>query len=115
MMFAGPLAVALTGYPEAVLEILAEELIPYTGMFMGCSLIFIFAATLGSCGGLMQMTGNERMDNRCREAAVLLMILIFALMRKDPLFALYGLGVQTLAESVSKYICVCRWLKKAPV
>ena len=115
MMFAGPLAVALTGYPEAVLEILAEELIPYTGMFMGCSLIFIFAATLGPCGGLMQMTGNERMDNRCREAAVLLMILIFALMRKDPLFALYGLGVQTLAESVSKYIFVCRWLKKAPV
>lgn len=115
MMFAGPLAVALTGYPEAVLEILAEELIPYTGMFMGCSLIFIFAATLGPCGGLMQMTGNERMDNRCREAAILLMILIFALMRKDPLFALYGLGVQTLAESVSKYIFVCRWLKKAPV
>lgn len=115
MMFAGPLAVVLTGYPGVALKILAEELIPYTGMFMGCSLIFIVAATLGPCGGLMQMTGNERMDNRCREAAVLLMILIFALMRKDPLFALYGLGVQTLAESVSKYIFVCRWLKKAPV
>lgn len=115
MIFAGLLAVVLTGYPEVVLKILAEELIPYTSMFMGCSLIFIVAATLGPCGGLMQMTGNERMDNRCREAAVLLMILIFALMRKDPLFALYGLGVQTLAESVSKYIFVCRWLKKAPV
>lgn len=115
MMFAGPLAVVLTGYPEVVLRILAEELIPYTGMFMGCSLIFIIAATLGPCGGLMQMTGNERTDNHCREAAVLLMIVIFVLMRKNPFFALYGLGVQTLAESVSKYIFVCRWLQKAPV
>lgn len=115
MLFAGPLAVVLIGYPEVVLRILAEELIPYTGMFMGCSLIFIIAATLGPCGGLMQMTGNERMDNRCREMAVLLMILVFVFMRKDPLFALYGLGVQTLAESVSKYIFVCRWLQKAPV
>lgn len=115
MLFAGPLAVVLAGYPEVVLKILADELIPYTGMFMCCSLIFIVAATLGPCGGLMQMTGNERMDNRCREAAVLLMVVIFVLMRKDPLFALYGLGVQTLAESVSKYIFVCRWLKKPPV
>ena len=115
MMFAGPLAVVLAGYPEVVLKILAEELIPYTVLFMGCSLIFIIAATLGPCGGLMQMTGNERMDNRCREAAILLMAVIFVLMRKDPLFALYGLGAQTFVESVSKYIFVCRWLKKPPV
>ena len=115
MMFAGPLAVVLTGFPEAVLKILADELLPYTGMFMGCSLIFIIAATLGPCGGLMQMSGNERMDNRCREAAILLMAVIFVLMRKDPLFALYGLGAQTFAESVSKYIFVCRWLRKPPV
>ena len=40
------------------------------------------------------------------------MAVIFVLMRKDPLFALYGLGAQTFAESVSKYIFVCRWLKK---
>ena len=115
MMFAGPLAVVLAGYPEVVLKILAEELIPYTALFMGCSLIFIIAATLGPCGGLMQMTGNERMDNRCREAAILLMAVIFVLMRKDPLFALYGLGAQTFVESVSKYIFVCRWLRKPPV
>ncbi|MBM6853381.1 hypothetical protein H6B11_04265 [Mediterraneibacter glycyrrhizinilyticus] len=115
MLFAGPLAVVLAGYPEVVLRILAEELIPYTGLFMGCSLIFIIAATLGPCGGLMQMTGNERLDNRCREAAVLFMLIIFVLMRRDPLFALYGLAAQTLTESVSKYIFVCRWLEKEPV
>lgn len=115
MLFAGPLAVVLAGYPEVVLRILAEELIPYTGLFMGCSLIFIIAATLGPCGGLMQMTGNERLDNRCREAAILFMLIIFALMRRDPLFALYGLAAQTLTESVSKYIFVCRWLEKGPV
>lgn len=115
MLFAGPLAVVLAGYPEVVLRILAEELLPYAGLFTGCSLIFILAATLGPCGGLMQMTGNERMDNRCREAAVLFMLGVFAVMHKDPLFALYGLGAQTLAESVSKYIFVCRWLDGAPV
>ena len=43
------------------------------------------------------------------------MAVIFVLMRKDPLFALYGLGAQTFVESVSKYIFVCRWLRKPPV
>ncbi len=115
MLFAGPVAVILIGYPEIVLHIFAEELIPYTGLFTGCSLIFIVAATLGPCGGLMQMTGNEKMDNRCREAAILLMAGVFILMRHNPLFAVYGLGIQTLAESVSKYIFVCRWMRKPPV
>ncbi len=115
MLFVGPLAVVLLGYPTVVLKVLAEELLPQTSLFAGCSVVFLLAATLGPCGGLMQMTGNERMDNRCRELAILMMFIIFFVMHKNPFFALYGLAIQVLIESVSKYIFVCRWMEKAPV
>ncbi|WP_230399491.1 lipopolysaccharide biosynthesis protein [Novisyntrophococcus fermenticellae] len=115
MMFAGPLAVVLLGYPGVILKIMAEELSGYTTLFMLCSAAFLIAATLGPCGGLMQMTGSERMDNRCREAAILVMLAVFMLLHKNPLFALYGLCIQTLLESSGKYIFVCRWMEKAPV
>lgn len=115
MMFAGPLAVIMIGYPRVVLNILAEELLEYTVLFMLCSVIFIFAATLGPCGGLMQMSGNEKKDNRCRELAIAAMIITFILMRKNLLFALYGLCIQTLCEALSKYLLVCSWMQTAPV
>lgn len=115
MLFVGPLSIVLLGYPTVVLNVLAEELVPHTVLFMGCSMVFLLAATLGPCGGLMQMTGNERMDNRCRELAILFMFIVFIIMRKDPFFALYGLVLQVLMESVSKYIFVCCWMGKAPV
>ena len=115
MIFAGPLAVIMLGYSEVVLNILAKELLEYKNLFMLCSSIFILAATLGPCGGLMQMSGNEKKDNRCREVAIIAMITTFVLLHKNPLFALYGLCIQTLCESSSKYIFVCKWMKQAPV
>lgn len=115
MLFVGPLAVVLLGYPAVILKVLAEELLPQTSLFAGCSAVFLLAATLGPCGGLMQMTGNERADNHCRELAILMMFILFFVMRRNPFFALYGLGIQVLTESVGKFIFVCRWMEKAPV
>ncbi len=54
------MAVVLVGYPQVLLSILAEELLPYTKQFVGCALVFILIATLGPCSGVLQMTGNEK-------------------------------------------------------
>lgn len=115
LLFVSPLAVVLLGYPKIILGILASELIPYTNLFMMCSAVFLLAAMLGPCGGLLQMTENEKKDNRCREISIVLMFLVFVLYRDHPLFAVYGLSIQTLTESVSKYVLVCKWLGKPPV
>lgn len=115
MLIVGPLAVVLLGFPGVVLGILAPELRGYADLFMICSVIFLLAATLGPCGGILQMTGNEKMDNGCRAGALLLMVLTMVLTRQDPYFVLYGLCAQIAAEAVVKYAYVCRWMKRAPV
>lgn len=115
MMVVGPMAVVLLGFPRVVLGILAEELIQYEWLFMGCSVIFLLVATLGPCGGILQMTGNEKQDNRLRAWALGLMAAVMMLTVKDPWFVLYGLCVQVSAEAVAKYVCICRWMKRAPV
>ena len=46
-----------------------DELVPFAALFMGCSIIFLLVATLGPCGGILQMTGNEKTDNRIRASA----------------------------------------------
>ena len=51
MLFAGSMAVVLVGYPQVLLSILAEELLPYTKQFVGCALVFILIATLGPAAG----------------------------------------------------------------
>ena len=115
MMFVSPLAVVLVGFPRAILRILAPELVGHAGLFVMCAVVFLFAATLGPCGGVMQMTGSERRDNLFREIALAVMLLVFLTMRKNPYFVLYGLCVQTLLEAGGKYAYVCRWMEKAPV
>lgn len=115
MLFVGPLSVVLIGYPQVILNFLAKEMLTQTGLFIGCSFVFLFAATLGPCGGLMQMTDHEKADNVFREAAIFLMLLVFAVMHRNPLFALYGLCIQTFAESFSKFVFVCRWFGYIPV
>lgn len=115
MLVVGPLAVVLLGFPGVVLGILAPELNGYTGLFRLCSAIFLLAAALGPCGGILQMTENERMDNWCRGTALILMLLIMFMMRKDAYFVLYGLCTQIAVEATIKYLCICRWMKKAPM
>ena len=111
----GPLAVVLLGFPRVILGILAEELIVYDGLFMACAFIFLLVATLGPCGGIMQMTGNEKIDNRIRAVALAVMAVVMVLTWSDPWFMLYGLCTQIALEAVAKYIYICRWMKRAPV
>lgn len=115
MLFAGPLSVVLIGFPHVVLKILADELVQYTTLFVMCSMVFIFTATLGPCSGVLQMTGNEKKDNLFREIALGVMFVVMWLFRKDSLFVLYGLCIQAFLEGVGKYYYVCKWMKKAPV
>lgn len=114
MLFVGPLAVVLIAYPNVILKVLADELMGYVGLFVLCSVVFLLSATLGPCGGILQMTGNEKADNHCREISLAFMVVIMILFRKDSLFVLYGLCAQTAAEAVLKYTYMCRWMKKAP-
>ena len=115
MLFAGPLSVVLIGFPHVVLKILADELVQYTTLFVMCSMVFIFTATLGPCSGVLQMTGNEKKDNLFREIALGVMFVVMWLFRKDSLFVLYGLCIQAFLEGAGKYYYVCKWMKKAPV
>ena len=115
MLVVGPMAVVLLGFPRVILGILAEELLQYDWLFQGCSVIFLLVATLGPCGGILQMTGNEKKDNRFRAMALGLMAVVMVLTIRDPWFVLYGLCVQVSSEAVGKYVCICRWMKGAPV
>lgn len=114
MLIVGPLAVVLLGFPRVILGILAKELVSYDWLFMGCSVIFLLVATLGPCGGILQMTGNEKTDNRIRLAALILMAAVMVFTVRDAYFVLYGLCVQVAAEAAVKYIYICRWMKRAP-
>lgn len=115
MLFAGPLSVILIGYPEVLLKILADKLVAYRSIFVMCSVVFVFTATLGPCSGLLQMTGNENKDNLFREIALAMMFVVMWLFRKDSLFVLYGLCIQALLESIGKYYYVCKWMQGGPV
>lgn len=115
MLFVSPMAVVLIGFPDVVLSILAKELLVYKNLFVLCSVVFLVAATLGPCGGLMQMTDNEKKDNDYREIAMVIMLLVMVLFSKDSLFVLYGLCIQTVIEAGGKYFFVCRWMEQAPV
>lgn len=114
MLFVGPVAVILIGFPEVVLKIFAEELLGYSGLFVACSVVFLAAASLGPCGGLMQMTENEQKDNLLREVALGIMLLSMAVFSKSKMFVLYGLCVQTTVEAGGKFVFICRWLGSMP-
>ncbi len=114
MLIVGPMAVVLLGFPRVVLGILAEELVAYDWLFMACSVIFLLVATLGPCGGILQMTGNEKTDNRIRGGALVLMSAVMLLTSGNSYFVLWGLCVEVAAEAVGKYLYICRWMKRAP-
>ena len=114
MLIVGPVAVVLLGFPRVVLRVLAKELVDYDWLFMGCSVIFLLVATLGPCGGILQMTGHEKTDNRIRGCALIVMAAVMLLTVWDRYFVLYGLCVEVAVEAVAKYCYICRWMKRAP-
>ena len=114
MLVVGPMAVVLLGFPRVILRVLAEELVSYDWLFMGCSVIFLMVSTLGPCGGILQMTGNEKADNRIRGWSLVLMAAVMVLTVRDSYFVLYGLCVEVAVEAIAKYLYICRWMGKTP-
>lgn len=114
MLFVGPMAVLLVGYPELLLSVFSKDLLPYSSLFAGCSGVFLFAASLGPCGGVLQMTENEKTDNRCRETAVILMCLVYAVFHRRKMFAVFGICIQTLTEAAGKFVMLCRIWGRLP-
>ena len=114
MLIVGPMAVLLLGFPRVILRVLASELVSYDQLFVGCSMIFLLVATLGPNGGILQMTGNEKMVNRIRACALGVMLVVMLLTAADPYFVLYGMCVEVAVEAAAKYFYICRWMKKAP-
>ena len=115
MLVVGPLAVVLLGFPRVILRVLADDLVPFYGLFMACSVVFLLVATLGPCGGILQMTGHEKIDNRIRGCSLVLMAAVMILTVKSDYFVLCGLCAEISVEAVAKYIYICRWMKRAPV
>ncbi|MCQ2443117.1 MAG: hypothetical protein MJ077_08450 [Oscillospiraceae bacterium] len=115
MLFLAPMSVVLIGFPDTLLTVMAEELLPYQPLFILCSVTFLMIASLGPCSGLMQMTGNERWDNRFREMALLGMLVVFFALRKNPFFVLYGLCAQTILENTGKLLFILRWMGGLPL
>lgn len=114
MLVVGPLAVVLLGFPRVILGILARDLVQYDWLFMGCSLIFLLVATLGPCGGILQMTGSEKTDNRIRVCALACMAVVVFLTRSGKYAVLYGLCIEVAVEASVKYCYICRWMKASP-
>ena len=115
MLFVSAVAVALLGFSELVLRLFSPELLDQAPLFRMVAAGFLLVASLGPGAGLMQMTGQEKLENRMRWGTIALMFLIWFVMRGNRFFALYGLCAQAIAEGVFKYFLVCRWFKKAPI
>ena len=114
MLFVGPMAVILLGFPKVILGVFEAKLADHSALFAACACVFLVAASLGPCGGVMQMSGSEKQDNYIREAALVIMLLVMAVFYRSELFVLYGLCAHTVVESVGKYIFLCWWFEKAP-
>lgn len=115
MMFINVLGVVLIGNTKWILSIFSPELLQYCTLFRIVSVVFLFSATLGPSTGLMQMTGNENKDNSIRWVSVLVMVTLWIVLRKNPMFALIGMTVQVGLESVLKFGYICCWFKKSPI
>lgn len=115
MLFINVLGILLLGNTKMILSVFSPELLQYIGLFRIVSMVFLFAATLGPTTGLMQMTGNEAMDNKIRWGSVCIMVFIWILLRENTMFALIGMTVQVALEGILKYIYVCIWFKKMPI
>lgn len=112
MIFIGTIGTVLICFPRLLLHLFSPELEQYAGIFTGTSICLLIICGIGPVTGMLQMTGNERICNRNQWISIGLMILTCALLRKEPLFAVYGLCVQALSEGGLKYYSVYRWFGK---
>jgi hypothetical protein len=112
MVFTGTAGAMLIGFPELVLKMFSKELMPYSGTFTLVAACILVIASLGPVAGLLQMTGNEKRCNLNQWISIGIMMIVWVVLRKNPLFAVYGLAVQAFSEGALQYYSVCKWFKK---
>ena len=112
MIFIGTIGMVLIGFPFLILHMFNPELEQYCVVFTATSICLLLISGIGPVAGLLQMTDNERVCNRNQWASIAIMLIVCFILRKDPLFAFYGLCVQAVVEGGLKYISLCRWFGK---
>lgn len=109
MVFIGTIGCVLIGFPHFILKMFSPDLIQYSSVFTGAACSLLLVAGIGPVTGMLQMTGSERVCNRNQWVSIGGMVLVWILLRKEPLFAVYGLCVQAVIEGGMKYYAVCKW------
>lgn len=112
MVFIGTIGMALIGFPNLILHMFSPELEQYGIIFTATAISLLLIAGIGPVAGILQMTGNERICNRNQWMSICIMLIVCFVLRKEPLFAFYGLCVQAVAEGGMKYFSLCRWFGK---
>ena len=112
MIFIGTIGAVLIGFPHLILNIFSPELEQYSVIFTVTATSLLVIAGIGPVTGILQMTGNEEICNRNQWISIGIMILVWIILRKEPLFAVYGLCVQAVFEGGLKYFSICRWFGK---
>lgn len=112
MVFIGTIGCVLIGFPHIILKMFSPDLIQYSTVFTGAACSLLLVAGIGPVTGMLQMTGSERICNRNQWISIGVMVLVWILLRKEPLFAVYGLCVQAVIEGGMKYYSVCKWFGK---
>lgn len=109
MVFIGTIGCVLIGFPHLILKMFSPDLIQYSSVFTGAACSLLLVAGIGPVTGTLQMTGSEQVCNRNQWVSIGGMILVWILLRKEPLFAVYGLCVQAVIEGGMNYYAVCKW------
>lgn len=112
IVFIGTIGALLVGFPSLILKMFSPELLQYANVFTGTAISLLITAVVGPVTGLLQMTGNENICNRNQWTSIGVMLLVCIVFIKQPLFAVYGLCAQALAEGILKYYSVCKWFGK---
>ncbi len=112
MIFIGTIGTVLIGFPHLILKMFSPELLQYSAVFTGAAFSLLFVAGIGPVTGMLQMTGCEKICNLNQWMSICVMIVVWAIFRKEPLFAVYGLCVQAVIEGILKYYSVCKGFEK---
>lgn len=112
MIYIGAIGALLIVFPSFILNMFSPDLIPFASIFRGTAICLLITAGIGPVTGMLQMNGNERICNRNQWISIGIMVLIWIVFIKQPLFAIYGLCAQAFVEGVLKYYSVCKWFGK---
>lgn len=113
MVFVGTIGAILLIFPRLFLSIFSPDLVQYADVFSGTAACLLLVSGMGPVTGMLQMTENEKICNRNQWTSIAVMVLVWIVLRREPLFAIYGICVQALVEGGLKYYSVCRWFGKS--